>query len=204
MTEQWRRRRTVTGRRFAGRPAAEHGAASRSRRMRSLTATRALAVVASAVGISGAMSTGSAGAVTSSPLTWSAPLLVDHQPPGAAQNVLLSVSCPSTQFCAAVDEAGNVVTSTDPTGSASSWKVTDVDSYRNGGLFGVSCPSTKLCVAVDLAGDVVTSTDPTGGASAWKVATVDAGNYLDAVSCPSTRLCVVIDEWVMSSPRRIR
>src|ERR1700693_3683005 len=57
---------------------------------------------------------------TGSPLTWSAPVRVVHQPPFVA-NRLTSVSCPSTSLCVAVDEVGNVVTSTNSTGGAAVW-----------------------------------------------------------------------------------
>ena len=60
-----------------------------------------------------------------------------------------------------MDNGGNVVTSTHPTGGASAWTVTHVDGSNH--LYGVSCPSSGLCVAVDLAANVVISTDPTAG-----------------------------------------
>ena len=97
-----------------------------------------------------------------------------------------------------VDEAlcshrrvGHVVTSTNPIGGSSAWKVADADS--NIPLNGVSCASTTLCVGVDGGGNAVTSTNPTDGASAWKVTEVDGANGFDTVSCPSTTLCVTVD-----------
>jgi hypothetical protein len=102
------------------------------------------------------------------------------------------VSCPSVSLCVAVDDLGDVVTSTDPTGGASAWSVTDADGAYD--LDGVSCPSSSLCVAVDDLGDVVTSTNPTGGARAWTVAAVDGSNALGRVSCPSVSLCVAVDQ----------
>jgi hypothetical protein len=116
---------------------------------------------------------------------WSSATQVDQQP-------LHSVSCPSASLCVAVDDAGNAVTSTDPTGGASAWTVRNVDGSNM--LGDVSCPSASLCVAVDGAGDVLTSTSPTGGASAWTVTNVDGGNPVAGVSCPSTSLCVAVDE----------
>jgi hypothetical protein len=106
---------------------------------------------------------------------------------------LNSVSCPASGLCVAVDNGGNVVTSTNPTGWASAWTVTDVDGSNL--LFGVSCPSIGLCVAVDWSGNVVTSTNPTGGASAWTAADDVSGgtNSLSGVSCPSIGLCVAVD-----------
>ena len=65
-----------------------------------------------------------------SPLTWAAPVLVDHQPPFGSPTQLDGVSCPSSGLCVAVDGAGDVVTSTNPTGGASAWTVTDVEGYN--------------------------------------------------------------------------
>src|ERR1700693_3636342 len=112
-----------------------------------------------------------------SPLTWAAPLRVDHQPPFAGNN-LEGVSCPTSGLCVAVDELGNVVTSSNPQGGAAAWTVTHVDFTKDAqsqatNLSAVSCPSGDLCVAVDFSGDVVTSTNPTGGASASHVGTRD-------------------------------
>ena len=78
-----------------------------------------------------------------SQLTWAAPVRVDHHPPFAG-NYITGVSCPSVNFCVAVDDSGNVVTSTNPTGGAAAWTVTNVGGYD---LTGVSCPSSVLCVA---------------------------------------------------------
>jgi hypothetical protein len=107
-------------------------------------------------------------------------------------NDIIGVSCPSVSLCVAVDERGNVVTSTKPAGGPAAWKVARVDAGRK--LWGVSCPSTTLCVAVDGLGNIVTSTDPTGGAAAWRVARAGAGDRLTGVSCPSMSLCVAVSD----------
>jgi hypothetical protein len=145
--------------------------------------------------VGGATLTSPVALAAGSPLTWGAPVLVDHQAPFGNPDPLYGVSCPSSGLCVAVDRAGNVVTSTNPTGGESAWTVTDVDGAPLDGapLDGVSCPGTGLCVAVDWSGDVVTSTNPTGGASAWTVTAVDSSNLLSGVSCPSTSLCVAVD-----------
>jgi hypothetical protein len=69
-----------------------------------------------------------------------------------------SVSCPSTSMCVAVDERGNVFTSSDPTGGVAAWTMADVDGANS--LRGVSCPSTSICIAVDNIGDVVVGSMP--------------------------------------------
>jgi hypothetical protein len=124
-----------------------------------------------------------------SPLSWGAPVLIDQQLPFTLGNGG-GVSCPSVSLCVAVDGAGNVVTSTDPTGGQGAWTATSVDGDNV--LYGVSCPSVSQCVAVDGTGNVVTSTDPTGGQSAWTATSVDRDNGLYGVSCPSVSRCVAV------------
>ncbi len=104
---------------------------------------------------------------------------------------LNGISCPSADLCVAVDDRGDVLTTTAPTGGRDAWSSADVDGRL--ALNGVSCPSANLCVAVDQAGNVVTSSDPTGGAPTWTVTSVDKGQRLSAVSCPTPSLCVATD-----------
>ena len=106
---------------------------------------------------------------------------------------LETLSCPSTKLCVAIDDSGNAVIATNPTGGPSAWKMTDINGTTN--ATSISCPSVHLCVAVDGSGNAITSTNPTGGAAAWTVAEVDTVFYnsLDGVSCPSVRLCVAVD-----------
>ena len=129
----------------------------------------------------------------SSPLTWSAPVRVDD-----SANSLISVSCPTGDLCVAVDGAGNVVTSTNPTGGAGAWALTSTPvRWKYYGLYGVSCPSSSLCVAYDTVGDLVTSSNPTGGAAAWTLTSLSGPlssnvNGLNGVSCPSNGFCALL------------
>jgi hypothetical protein len=107
------------------------------------------------------------------------------------EDPILGVSCASSALCVAVDAAGNVLTSTDPASSESTWTIAAVDTHP---LYGISCPSVSLCVAVDGAGDVVSSTDPTGGSTAWTVSSIDPAYLLTAISCASASLCVAVDD----------
>src|SRR5260370_1270280 len=100
---------------------------------------------------------------------------------------LNSMSCANSTLCVAVDQIGNVVTSTNPTAGPAAWKVTQVGAHS-----GVSCPSTTLCVAVG--DDGFTSSNPNGRAAAWKVTQVVGANSFGGVSCPSVSLCVAVDE----------
>ncbi len=136
-------------------------------------------------------------AAAGSEVTWAAPVHIDD-PASVAGINLVGVSCPSNGLCVAIDNNGNAVTSSDPTGGAAAWNVTNVDGSvgpdSNGPrLTAVSCPSSGLCVAVDSGGNVVTSTNPTGGATAWKVTHLSV-DILTAVSCPSSSLCVAVGE----------
>jgi hypothetical protein len=112
---------------------------------------------------------------------------------------LNAVSCPSTTLCVAVDESGNVVTTTNPLGGG--WtRPVRIDTF-GGGLTAVSCPTSRFCVAGDANGNVLTSTDPTGGSRAWSrpvkvdsVLSIDGGPAgIDGLSCPSVKLCVATD-----------
>jgi hypothetical protein len=107
---------------------------------------------------------------------------------------LHGMSCPSVSLCVAVDNVGNVLTTTAPAGGRDAWSITNVDGQI--ALNGVSCPSPSpsLCVAVDESGNEITSTDPTGGPAAWTVTHVDSSSkYITAVSCPSASMCVATD-----------
>ncbi len=118
------------------------------------------------------------------------------------------ISCPSESFCAGVDSAGYVFTTTDPAAGAAAWSSAKISGEYD--LTAVSCPSASLCVAVDNEGNVITSTSPTSGASAWHTEKIDEGpcptvycknikaqlppvRTLDTISCPSASLCVAGD-----------
>lgn len=101
---------------------------------------------------------------------------------------LTAISCPTVTFCVATDEAGNVITSSDPSGGAGAWhvsKVKDADSFT-----ALSCPTVHFCAAVDSNGQVVTTTDPAGGAGAWTITTLGGAVKFDSISCPSAAFCV--------------
>jgi hypothetical protein len=108
------------------------------------------------------------------------------------QAAIFDISCPTAGLCVALDDGANVLTSTNPTGGASAWKLAHFRFTAQ--LSDLTCPSVSLCVAVDREGDVVTSTNPTGGASAWTVSQLDRGGYLTSLSCPTVTLCVAGDD----------
>ena len=128
---------------------------------------------------------------------------------GSSRPSVVAISCPTTLFCAAVDDAGDVLTSSDPTGGASAWSATKIDAGNR--LSGITCASVSFCVAADLAGAAIVTTAPMAGPEAWHAATIDSGpctapeallcrqiggldeRQLGAISCPSSSLCVTGD-----------
>ncbi|HEY5053280.1 MAG TPA: hypothetical protein VII45_07715 [Solirubrobacterales bacterium] len=108
---------------------------------------------------------------------------------------LLGISCPSAHLCVAVDSAGGIVGTADPTGGSAAWHLSSVDSPNR--LTAISCASESLCVAVDDAGNAFASSAPLGGPATWSASNVDssqsASRALNAVSCVPAGLCVAVD-----------
>jgi hypothetical protein len=104
---------------------------------------------------------------------------------------LVSVSCSSTRFCAALGDNG-VYASTDPTSPASTKLVI------NDSLEAISCGSRTLCLAVvggrqnGGPGGVWRSTDPAARRPRWTLALPDS-NQQFAVACRGRGLCVATD-----------
>jgi hypothetical protein len=103
-----------------------------------------------------------------------------------APHTLVSVSCPAgTTFCAAVDDAGNVLTSD----NSAVWSTpASIDSGQ--ALKSVSCPTASFCVAVDAAGNALTD-----DAGVWSApVSIDPGHSLTSVSCPTASFCLAVDD----------
>jgi hypothetical protein len=107
---------------------------------------------------------------------------------------LISISCPSPSFCAAVSggsyssNAGRVLTSMNPT--AGQWQTAQLSDQLD--LRSISCGTPSLCVAAARGGRLFISTDPTGGAGAWRAVATPAGSGdLEGASCVSIVLCAV-------------
>ena len=115
------------------------------------------------------------------------------------QALLDGVSCPSASLCVAVDDAGYVFSSANPSAGPSAWTATTplvppAYSHSPGERYAtVSCPSSSFCIATEYNGDVFTSTNPTGGAAAWTATNLNDLYGLSAVACGSTSLCAVAD-----------
>jgi hypothetical protein len=114
------------------------------------------------------------------------------------RGVIRAVSCATEALCVAVGYEGSVFTSTDPTGGAKAWVVSDLNEGPGAShLTGVSCPSPSLCVAVsggygEAAGRVFTSTDPAKGE--WRTTQLAGFPDLRGVSCATPSLCVAVGE----------
>lgn len=121
-----------------------------------------------------------------------------EQPLGG--NSAAVVACPTVSFCVVVDTYNDIITTTEPTGGSSAWKLSG-DTYRvitNWGM--VACPSTELCVTARSVAEEGTSfygsTEPAGGFNTWKITGPDpndVNNEISGGACPSTTLCVIGD-----------
>lgn len=105
----------------------------------------------------------------------------------ACQPPLVGVSCPSTSECAAVDFAGNVLTSQDPRSTGSPWASTTTDGGALSSLYGISCPTSAFCASVDGSARNAITFNP---ASAFKQVTRALPYSLDGIWCASRTLCL--------------
>lgn len=118
---------------------------------------------------------------------WRAPLIVNEA------NPLNAIDCPTVRLCIAVDNDGNIVRSTDPTGGAKAWSLVHVvHDPVDLDLVGIACPTARLCVIADGLQSVFTSTDP-AVARRWTPHHIEPVSGLTSISCPTVRLCVASD-----------
>jgi hypothetical protein len=100
------------------------------------------------------------------------------------------ISCPTTTFCVAVDNAANgqVAYTTNPAGPASAWTLTTIGNGVT--LDSVSCTSATFCMIGGTDGYFATA--PTGGANSWKAVTALSSSYsvIASVACNTLKLCV--------------
>ncbi|MCL2417678.1 MAG: hypothetical protein FWD04_00170 [Conexibacteraceae bacterium] len=134
---------------------------------------------------------------TSRPLggvkAWSKPVrIATATQPGGGYAGLSGVSCPTNNFCVAVDNAANgqVAYTTDPSGPATAWTLATVATGVT--LDSVSCESTTLCVIGG--SERFVSVAPTSGASSWKpMGTLSSSPALiSGVTCNTAQLCVSV------------
>jgi hypothetical protein len=132
------------------------------------------------------------------------PIKCDHFD-GCVPVPLDDVSCPTATFCAAIDGAGGVWTSADPTGGAGAWARTqppgdDPSATTGYALTPIACPTASLCVIAET--DQVQSTaDPLNATPTWTSAPLaDPGRppgpfstEIQGLSCSTAGLCVAVD-----------
>src|SRR5947209_8203969 len=93
-----------------------------------VVARRRVAVLAGAAAVLGLSTLASSPAGGATPpagrqLRWSRPLPVDRFAPTQYTEPVYDVQCPSTSLCVAVDDQGNLLASTDPSGGPGSWRI---------------------------------------------------------------------------------
>jgi hypothetical protein len=104
-----------------------------------------------------------------------------------------ALSCPSENFCAAVDGIdGTVVTTSDPQGGSAAWssRIVDTQHCPYGCLLqAISCPSQHFCAAFDGL-HVLTSMAP--ATASWTATRLSQGTEFDqpGIFCHSSRLCL--------------
>src|SRR5581483_4762398 len=102
------------------------------------------------------------------------------------------ISCPSRTACVASDNHGDLVTSRNPTGDVSAWRILRPAALRRTHADVIACPTAGLCLAGLNNGRLALSTRPLGGPGTWKRSRlVLRGLAPSAISCPSRRLCVI-------------
>src|ERR1700733_13452834 len=79
--------------------------------------------------------------------SWSRPRVIDLPLRSETQPAFTGIACPTVSLCVAVDDEGNVLTSSAPTGTAQAWQSERVCGV--GGFTAVSCPNAQFCAAVD-------------------------------------------------------
>ena len=104
------------------------------------------------------------------------------------------VACPTATLCVAVDQDGNYLTTSNPTGGYGAWTVAPGAA---GAAEGVACPSVNLCVSVG-GSSIGTSTNPAAGSRSWTVGQVPGpalpGSGLFDVTCVTSALCVAVGD----------
>jgi hypothetical protein len=95
-----------------------------------------------------------------------------------------AISCPSSNFCAAVDGTGSVFTY-----NGSSWSAATVVDGQTP-IVALSCaPGSSFCVAIDASGNAFTF-----NGTSWSAPALVGKPGLDSVSCASSSSCVAVDD----------
>jgi hypothetical protein len=148
--------------------------------------------------------TASASANASTPITWGSPQSIDKLAPYTQPNGFQAMSCTSGLFCVGTTAFGDIISSSNPTGtSASDWSVLPGSLLAGGaspyGLAAISCTGSFCATGGgDInhsgAGVILTSTNPTSAsASDWKHASISDSNPIQFIQCQSSSSCIAVD-----------
>jgi hypothetical protein len=134
--------------------------------------------------------------MVTSPLDFSASSTIDTLTPFAHPFDLRFLSCPTSSLCVAMDNAENILTTTDPTAPIGSWSSFRTDMANPGD--GLSCPSASFCIATgpdpaDTGEQAIYSTDPAGGPSTWHSYELPGGMLDQQLDCPNANFCAAIN-----------
>jgi hypothetical protein len=132
---------------------------------------------------------------------------VHYQDPGVcAQTSLSGISCAGPKICTALDQAGNVVLSTNASSNRTVWTVAYAEAPDSpSGLTAVGCTSPRFCFGADSWGNFLASVNPAAGQSAWSATglhTAGRANNPDAsldhsiraVACTSSSACIAMSD----------
>jgi hypothetical protein len=113
--------------------------------------------------------------------------------PVGGNTQLQSISCPTSSFCAAVDNGGNYVTF-DGTGWSAAAPVTDGSHTASAfaGLGAISCPAPKSCTAIDSSGNAWGYAGASWTLSLAVQSIVSSKFSQGDISCPTTQFCAVV------------
>lgn len=111
---------------------------------------------------------------------WSSPAISGGAP-------LDGISCVSTTFCAAIDEAGNAYVWDGSAWSAATPVVT-VSPNQYPGALAVSCASPSFCMVTGIKSQFATWNGLT-----WSPSSINDYDTINAVSCPMAGFCMAVD-----------
>jgi hypothetical protein len=108
------------------------------------------------------------------------------------------VSCPTSEFCVVIDEAGNTYASTDPAGGTGAWLESEINIQTYPGLESISCTSPSLCGALDITGEALTTSTPAGVPPLWGSVKISSTKQADhyGIGCASDAqlsLCAAVE-----------
>jgi hypothetical protein len=94
------------------------------------------------------------------------------------------------------DEAGDILSSTNPTSGTAAWQAAAVGQ---GGIGVISCAGITACVAGNGTGQLLSSSSPNAGPLSWAVTGSDPGHWMAGLTCTAGSgssggsLCVATD-----------